>query len=203
MTAEEPLELTLVRHGVTEWNAQLKFQGHSDVPLSASGREQAALLAERLANRRFERIYSSDLRRAVETARAIGERNGLEPITDTRLREFAFGAWEGLTWTEILAAYPHLSDMSFRAAHLYKPDGGEDFDAVCERVRSFYEDIAMAGLQRIAVVSHAGALHATLGVLGLTSAEPERAVNFFPASVTEVLRSDGVWRLISGPTALQ
>ncbi|MBV8153720.1 MAG: histidine phosphatase family protein [Candidatus Eremiobacteraeota bacterium] len=188
------IELTLVRHGVTEWNAQGRFQGLTDLPLTAEGRAQAALLAAHLSDRRFERVYSSDLRRAMETARAIAAPHGLEPVPDVRLREFGFGSWEGLTWAEILAHNPHLSEMSHRAAHLYEPEGGERFAAVCERARAFYEDVAATGLRRVAVVTHAGVLHATLHAFGLTPAEGR--VNFLPASVTGVAAAGGVHRLL-------
>jgi broad specificity phosphatase PhoE len=93
--------------------------------------------------------------------------------------------------------------MSFRAAHLYAPDGGEDFDAVCARVSSFLDEVVATDPKRVAVVTHAGALHATLGVLGLTPPESGTPLNFFPCSFTSVVRENGAWRLISGPTALQ
>jgi broad specificity phosphatase PhoE len=171
------------------------------LPLTERGRDQAARLAECLSNARVDRIYSSDLRRAVETARAIASPHGLEPVVDARLREFAFGAWEGLTWAEILASRPDLSEMGWRSARLYAPEGGEDFAAVCARVAAFFEDIGSAAPASAVIVTHAGALHAALGVLGLVD-ENAAPVNFFPASITRVSGSPGAWRLIDGPTPL-
>ena len=171
--------------------------------MTEHGRAQAAALARHLANCRFDRIYSSNLRRALETALAIAQKHGLQPVTDGRLREFSFGAWEGLTWAEILAARPEMGEMDYRAAHRYAPVGGEDFSAVCARVGPFYDDVLASGLQRIAVVTHAGVLHATLGLFELAPAADEPRVNFSPASITRVVREHGAWRLIEGPTALQ
>jgi broad specificity phosphatase PhoE len=157
-------------------------------------------LAARLREERFERIYTSDLLRARETANAIAAPHRLEPIADARLREFAFGAWEGLTWAEILAERPHLSEANWHHAQLYAPEGGEDFDAVCARVRDFYADLAAQNLRNAVAVTHAGTLHALLSVLGLPESKQAVPVNFFPASITRVRKDETGWRLIDGPT---
>jgi len=195
------IELTLVRHGATALNAQRRFQGQSDVPLSDEGRLQAARVAARLRDEPIERIYTSDLQRAVQTARAIAAPHGLDPSKDERLREFAFGAWEGLTWAEILAARPHLSEANWHHAQLYAPEGGENFDAVCARVRSFCEELLAAReSRRVAAVTHAGTLHALLRVLDLPESQQAVPVNFFPASITRVRNDGRHWQLIDGPT---
>jgi len=122
-------------------------------------------LAARLADDRIDRIYSSDLQRAMETARTIAQPHGLEVVADPRLREFAFGAWEGLTWGEIVAERPHLHEAGWKKPHLYAPEGGETYDAVWTRVRSFYRELATQPLERVVVVTHAGVVHALLDVL--------------------------------------
>jgi broad specificity phosphatase PhoE len=193
------MELTLVRHGATALNAQRRFQGQTGVPLSDEGRLQAVRLAARLRDESFERVYTSDLQRARETANAIAAPHGLEPIADARLREFAFGAWEGLTWAEILAERPHLSEANWHHAQLYAPEGGENFDAVCARVRSFCDDLVAQGVRTAVAVTHAGTLHALLSVLGLPESKQAVPVNFFPASITRVVNDAAGWRLIDGP----
>jgi broad specificity phosphatase PhoE len=193
------VNLTLVRHGATVYNAQRRFQGQTDVPLSGEGHLQAGRLAARLREEAFERIYTSDLLRARQTAGAIAETHGLEPVADERLREFAFGAWEGLTWAEILAERPHLSESNWHHAQLYAPEGGENFDAVCARVHSFFDELAGQGLSDVAVVTHAGTLHAMLSVLDLPESKQAVPVNFFPASITRIVEDAGGWRLIDGP----
>jgi broad specificity phosphatase PhoE len=86
----------LVRHGETEWNATRKVQGHSDVSLSEKGREQARLLSKRLASEKFDCFYSSDLDRAVETARILAAPHNLDVNVTSDLRELNFGTWEGM-----------------------------------------------------------------------------------------------------------
>jgi alpha-ribazole phosphatase len=140
------------------------------------------------------------LLRARETANAIAAPHAMEPIPDARLREFAFGAWEGLTWAEILAERPHLSEANWHHAQLYAPEGGENFAAVCARVRSFCDDLEMQGVRKAVAVTHAGTLHALLSVLDLPESRQLVPVNFFPASITRLLRDGGGWRLRDGPT---
>jgi len=95
-------ELLLVRHGETDWNAAGRLQGHTDRPLSDSGREQARRLADELAEEQLDGIYSSDLARARETAEIVGERLRLPVALDPDLREKDWGTWEGLTPAERL-----------------------------------------------------------------------------------------------------
>ncbi len=96
----------LWRHGRTEWNVAGRVQGQTDVPLDAVGRQQAADAAARLAALSPNRILSSDLSRAADTARALGARTGLEVEFDPRFRELAFGEREGLTWVESWQRFP-------------------------------------------------------------------------------------------------
>lgn len=93
--------LLLVRHGETDWNAEHRWQGHTDVPLNDRGRAQARRLAEELAAQAPAAVYASDLSRAVETAEIVARRLGLDVVTDPDLREMNVGSWEGLTRDEI------------------------------------------------------------------------------------------------------
>lgn len=103
----------VVRHGQTDWNVAMRWQGHTDIPLNEMGRAQARRLAVRLADIPFDRAVSSDSSRAQETARlALGERT-LELETHTDFREFNAGKFEGLTWDEIRTGYPdHVTAMN-------------------------------------------------------------------------------------------
>jgi len=180
-------ELILVRHGETAWNAQRRFQGQTDLPLSARGRMQAQAVANALINLPFSRVYASDLQRALETARTIAAPHGIDVVEDARLREFDFGEWEGRTWTEIVARSPRMRLPT--AARLYKPPGGERFKAVLARVRAFLRDLAMQETDRVLVVSHAGPLHAALAALAPAGIERD-AVAFSTGSITR-LAMDG------------
>jgi broad specificity phosphatase PhoE len=186
------VKLTLIRHGSTEWNASRRFQGRTDVPLSAEGRQQAHAIAAALRGERIDRIYTSDLSRAVETARIVADSVAAEVVVDRRLREFDFGRWEGLTWEEIVVNDPQVAAAGSKVAKRYAPEGGETFEVVCGRIRSFLEELeARDGDTSIAVVTHAGALHAALAVLGFAS------VAFAPGGITRITMKDRAAELIT------
>ncbi|HTV93958.1 MAG TPA: histidine phosphatase family protein [Verrucomicrobiae bacterium] len=191
------MELVFVRHGETAWNAARRFQGQSDVPLSSRGVAQAAALEGALADLQFTHAYSSDLIRAVETARTILRGRDVPLATDARLREFNFGEWEGLTWNEIVARWPELGRRLPTQARLYEPIGGERFEHVQARVRAFLDDLReSAAATRALVVTHAGALHAAMEVLRPEGFDP-RGMVFSTASITRVAMEAGRARIIS------
>ena len=97
----------LARHGESDWNAESRFQGHSDRPLTSLGRQQAETLADELAaTAALDAIYSSPLRRAFDTAVAVGDRLGLEPVAVTDLSEVDVGGWTGLSRAEVQERFP-------------------------------------------------------------------------------------------------
>jgi broad specificity phosphatase PhoE len=98
--------ILLARHGETEWNRLGRWQGHADPPLNDLGRRQAEILAEQLAGDTVSAVYSSDLRRARETARIVAERIGLPVTEDSALREIDVGSWSGLTRDEVRERFP-------------------------------------------------------------------------------------------------
>lgn len=98
--------LIVWRHGNTEWNADGRVQGQTDVPLNDLGREQARAAAAVLAELRPDAIVSSDLRRAADTAAALAALTGLPVRPDARLRERYFGHWQGLALSEVAERFP-------------------------------------------------------------------------------------------------
>jgi probable phosphoglycerate mutase len=98
--------LIVWRHGNTDWNASHRVQGQTDVPLNAIGRQQVVDSAELLIKMRPDAIVSSDLHRAADTAAALAALTGLSVGYDKRLRERFFGAWQGLTMTEVAELHP-------------------------------------------------------------------------------------------------
>src|SRR5204862_3415424 len=92
--------LLLARHGETDWNRDRRWQGHADRPLTERGRAQATELAERLADIALDAVYSSDLRRARETAEAVAQAQGVDLVQLAELREVSVGSWEGWTRAE-------------------------------------------------------------------------------------------------------
>lgn len=124
--------LVMLRHGQTEFNAGSRMQGQLDTDLTDLGRAQAVAAAEVLAKRQPVLIVSSDLRRAYDTALALGERSGLQVRIDTRLRETHLGDWQGLTHAEVDAAAPGAR-LAWRDDGTWAPHGGESRIDVADR----------------------------------------------------------------------
>jgi broad specificity phosphatase PhoE len=101
-----PARLLLVRHGQSTWNREHRIQGQLDPPLSTLGRRQATQVARRLAHRRLAGFYSSDLKRAFETADLISAAVAATPTPSPGLREIYLGSWEGLTTEELARRFP-------------------------------------------------------------------------------------------------
>jgi broad specificity phosphatase PhoE len=191
------VELFLVRHGETLWNAERRFQGQTDIPLSARGRAQAAAIATALSSIPFSHGYASDLQRAVETAEAIVADRALAVETDVRLREFDFGAWEGLTWKEIISRWPEYNHRLPTQPGHYEPVAGERFEHVVTRVRAFLDNLhGRSASGHVLIVTHAGVLHAMMEVLAPDGRDPLGLV-FATASITRVAMEGGRARIIT------
>lgn len=158
----------LVRHGETEWNHSGRYQGHSDVALSPGGRRQAELLRERFRHIHLDGVYASDLSRARETA-AIAAPHGLGINCVTALREINFGSWEGLTYQEITASYPHEWEEWRRDPGNRVVPGGESFQQVKERVwEAFNLIVGQEKGRNILLVAHGGSIRTLIcAILGL------------------------------------
>lgn len=134
------LTLVLTRHGLTDRSRPEQHLGQKiDISINDAGRRQAEALRRRLAPVAFERVFSSSLFRARETAEVIAGRTPVE--VDPRLREMDYGAWEGRTYAQIDEA-----DRAFRDQWIARPDtlacpGGESGEDVAKRVTAFLEDL--------------------------------------------------------------
>src|SRR5919204_950818 len=159
--------LLLARHGETDWNRARRWQGHADRPLTDRGRAQAAALAERLADIALDAVYSSDLRRARDTAEAVAAIQGVDVVELAELREVNVGSWEGLTRDEAEARLPD-GLRRWRAGGTGWDDG-ETYAEMSRRVLAAVERIATdheGG--RVLIVSHGGPIRAVPGAaLGL------------------------------------
>jgi broad specificity phosphatase PhoE len=152
--------LWFARHGQSTWNAEGRWQGQADPPLSELGRAQAEALAEALSGAGIALLVSSDLERARETARIVGARLGLDPVLEPALREHDVGAWSGLTHAEIEARWPEEL-ARFRAGDLaLAPGGGESRLALRTRVRAALARLEARAGGPLALVSHLGVLRA-------------------------------------------
>ena len=162
MSDSPPLELCLVRHGQTTWNATGRWQGHADAPLSELGREQAERLADRLGSERFDVVISSDLSRAFDTAQAVARRIGLEVQRDVRWREIDVGDLSGLTSEEAAAKGLYRTNHRFDERH---PSGESSAD-LAARVALAVNDLILGRMgQRVLVVSHGGTIRRALAVI--------------------------------------
>lgn len=166
----------LLRHGETAWNAEGRYQGQLDSPLTASGLAQAHALAGRLSGERFAALYSSDLGRARQTAEAISARTDRPIITHAGLRERNLGAFQGSTRAEAKARWPE-DYRQLRSGHPdYAPPEGESQRAMTVRIEAALADItAPHPDQTIVAITHGGVLSALLRhVLGLPIDTPRR-----------------------------
>ena len=190
--------LTLVRHGETTWNAEGRIQGHLDIPLSDTGLAQAAAVSRRLGDEAFDAILSSDLERALQTARPIVRNPERAILCDTRLRERHLGVLQGLTGEEAAMHQP----QAWQAFKARNPEavleGGETLGEFSQRVVGLIEDLVRvhAG-SRLLLVTHGGVLDATYRhVTGM----PLSALRNFPignTSVNVLLHRGGVWSVES------
>jgi len=153
----------LVRHGQSTWNREHRIQGQLDPPLSAEGRRQAELVGRRLVGRRFEGFYASDLKRAWETAQAIGAAIGLEPEPAPGLREIYLGEWEGLRTEELAQRFPDAWARWNEEPDWDLVPGGEGAAPFERRVAAALDAILERhGRGDLLVVTHGGVIQAAL-----------------------------------------
>jgi len=145
--------ILVARHGETDWNREGRWQGWADPTLNATGRAQARQLADELRDTPFDAVYSSDLRRAFETAEILA--GGVPVVADAGLREIDIGSWSGLTRAEIDLRFPDGD----------RPDG-ETHEQHGTRVRAAVIRIAREHLgERILLVTHGGTIRSIHDVI--------------------------------------
>ena len=177
--------LYIVRHGETEWNAQGRIQGHTDVDLSDHGRQQARAIAQRLSGVNFDVIYSSDLSRSRETAQIIlGQRPTSLHSTD-RLREFHKGVFEGLTVHEYMRRYPDQYQASLVNDLDFAPTGGETIRQTSARMAGFVSDLKKRHQdETVLVVGHGGSLRSAVVAIMDFPLEANWKLNMYNCSLS-------------------
>jgi broad specificity phosphatase PhoE len=174
------MEIWLIRHGETDWNRNGRVQGWTDIPLNATGRDQAKRLARWLKDVKFEHIYSSDLSRALDTAKAVASVHHMEVTTTKTMREQFFGQAEGLNRVEKDKRFPNGA-----------PDA-ETWEALEQRVSSFLKEVASHHhTGPILVAAHGGVIRAALTWLG------EKPVHIENTSMTRLRVEGGQFEMIS------
>jgi len=148
-----------VRHGETPWNRDTRIQGHTDIDLNARGRWQARRLAQALRDEPIACVYSSDLRRARDTARAVADARGLTLHAHTGLRERGFGRFEGHTWDELELRFPTETLAWRKRMPDFAPPGGETLLQLRERVVATVHELAARHPgEQLLLVAHGGVL---------------------------------------------
>ncbi|HEY7163969.1 MAG TPA: histidine phosphatase family protein [Candidatus Binatia bacterium] len=192
----ERTQVIIVRHGETEWNLKLIRQGHLDSPLTPRGVAQARALAERLLSERFSKLYSSDLGRAVQTARMIADLTGHTITTDPRLRERHLGIFQGLSGEEIRGRFPEEYKSHRTLGPTYVIPGGESVEQQVARNIEYLSELAEKHLREtIVVVTHGGVLS---GLFRHTFSIPynaPRRFEFTNAGLNTFVYEQGSWFL--------
>ncbi len=131
----------LVRHGQTEWNKKLTFRGRIDIPLNERGRQEANAIAETLKDKNINAIYTSPLKRSIETAQPTASFFHLEIVHAQGLIDISYGNWEGLTFNEIKKSYRDQYIKWEKRPELIRFPNGETLDEARERSFSAFKDI--------------------------------------------------------------
>ena len=166
--------ILLARHGETDWNLDGRFQGHADPPLNRTGRAQAVDLSLELTGEELAAVYSSPLRRALETAEVVAAAHSLAPVTVDALREVDVGSWSGLTRAEVEDRFPQQYARWLDYGQGW--EDGETYDEMAARVvPALLELAARHEGERILAVTHGGPIRAALAfAAGTTHAESRR-----------------------------
>jgi probable phosphoglycerate mutase len=189
-------ELVLVRHGETDWNAQGRIQGQLDIPLNNTGLAQADAVGARLRGEGFDAIYSSDLERAMQTARPVVQIGGPAIRRESRLRERHFGALQGLTAEEAQTRQSQVWQAYRARGPEHDLGGGESLAGFSRRVVDFVDEVLQAHAGgRILLVSHGGVLDMAYRNATGMPLEAQRVFPIYNASVNILIRSGARWEI--------
>lgn len=196
-------EIILVRHGLTAWNRETRFQGHIDIPLAPEGHEEARRAARRLGERAaaapVAALYSSDLTRARETAAPIADALGLSTRIEPAIRERHYGRFEGMTPAELERDFAEpFARWRGRELDFELPGGGESLRAFHRRVFDALEMLAMRHSgERVVAVTHGGVLDCVHRIAaGIDLVEPRR-LTIRNASLNAIVREPNGWRVLA------
>ncbi|MBQ9979805.1 MAG: GNAT family N-acetyltransferase [Oscillospiraceae bacterium] len=185
----------LVRHGEAEGNIYRRIQGQFDGKITPRGKRQIALLEKRLADVKFDAVYSSDLSRAWETSQAAARHSGVETVKTEKLREFDFGPWEDKTWGEAFYTSPETL-KNFNSAPLdYYVEGGETYLQVEARMVAAITEICQKHPgQTIGIFSHGSAIRTFLcAITGTDPADTKTMGHSDNTAVSIITYENGVF----------
>jgi 2,3-bisphosphoglycerate-dependent phosphoglycerate mutase len=197
MPHHEATRVVAVRHGETDWNAQLRIQGHTDIALNERGRWQAARLAQALVDEDVQAVYSSDLQRAHATAHAVATVAGLKVQAELGLRERQFGSFEGLTFAQVEAQWPDDARRWRQREPDFAPGGGESLSAFYARCVAACAALAARHRgQTILLVAHGGVLDCLYRAATRVALDAPRSWQLGNAAVNRLLHSEAGFTLV-------
>jgi broad specificity phosphatase PhoE len=190
------MRLYLVRHGQTAWNLAGKAQGHTDIPLDETGLAQAQAVGEAFREIPLDRLLTSDLLRARQTAQPIADAVGLPLEARADLRERGFGEWEGSPFVDVAARSIELSLQQGLHPLEVRPPAGEAYRDVWNRLDRVVEELQDSEA-RTAIVTHGGTSALLLARLTRGTLETSRSFRFGNTGITELeRRADGYFVIV-------
>lgn len=189
-------EFFVVRHGETAWNAEARIQGHTDVPLTEKGIEQARLAAARLKDEHFDAVYASDLSRAFVTGEIIAAPHALEVIPTPLLREANLGDWQGQTLAEIAERFPDQYEEYRKDTIGHRPPGAERLEDVIARCRQFLTMATQTHpTAKLAIAAHGGSVRGLIAAAFNTGPDIYKRIRMDNGSITIFSVTEGTARL--------
>ena len=178
----------LVRHGETNANAGIKFAGSSDIELSDNGRAQVSTLTDFFRNVRVDKVFSSPLKRALATARAVVGDKGIDINVDHELREINCGKWELLSFDEVDRRYPGQLIMWLKYTHMLRMPEGDTVEEVRVRAtRALLRILRENEGKSVVITSHMMTLHTiVISLLGIPNYKMHSIPDALNASITEL-----------------
>ncbi|MDO5725400.1 MAG: histidine phosphatase family protein [Tissierellia bacterium] len=159
------MKLYIIRHGETKWNREGRMQGWLDSELTKEAEMKAKNLHEKLKPKRFDKVYSSDLNRAINTAKLVSGFSNEKIIKKRELREIELGKWQGMLFKDIKKEYPKLLDIYFNDSENYNPADSENFCDLYNRINKFLEEIKDLNDKNILIVTHGVTMIAILNII--------------------------------------
>lgn len=188
--------LTIIRHGETEWNIIRRLQGKSDSPLTKTGWEQVKRVAAAIGERNFDKLYSSDLKRSLNTAKEINKFHNLKLETEAGLRERNFGIMEGLNLDEILQKYPETYHNYLDRSEDYQIPEGESLIQFNNRVMSTITELVEINQgKHLLIISHGGILDCIIRHVFSYPLSSRRSFSIYNAGINSFVCDEGLWTL--------
>ncbi|MFW6272236.1 MAG: histidine phosphatase family protein [bacterium] len=187
------MNIYLVRHGETDWNVEKRIQGQSDVSLNHNGLYQAMNSVKYFDQLKFDKVYTSSLSRAIQTAEII-TRGKYNLIKCPNLNERHFGDWQKRLWSEVHEENPNLNKIWKKEGLLYKPKNGESLQELYVRSVKKFEDILQfdKSFKNILIVAHGGPLKAIIGsIKGTDPNDIHNGQGLSNCSITKVIFENG------------